>query len=91
MRMSDLRTLDHEPLLRASEWAARRPGGRVLPVWCFDPRLLTTSPFGFARLGVHRARFLLESVADLRARLSTSVRLYFALSSPPCDAMQCRR
>ncbi|GJP43499.1 hypothetical protein CLOM_g2951 [Closterium sp. NIES-68] len=62
---SDLRAHDNEALLRA--W---RAAGIAVPVYCFDPRCFsTTHYFGFPKTGAHRARFLLESVADLRARL----------------------
>jgi deoxyribodipyrimidine photolyase len=43
----------------------------ILPVYVFDPRFLGVgrSSFGFQKSGVLRARFLRESVADLRANL----------------------
>ncbi|MCU0866144.1 MAG: DASH family cryptochrome [Planctomycetes bacterium] len=57
----DLRVLDHGPLLAA----ARQ--GPVVCVYCVDPRELGVSrEAGLPRLGAHRARFLLESLADLR-------------------------
>lgn len=65
---NDLRTRDHAPLAEAAAWAAAR-GGRVVPVYCVDPRHWGTLPHGYPKTGVHRARFLLESLADLRAGL----------------------
>ena len=60
----DLRTIDHEPLLNAAE------RGPVHCVYVFDPRCWArTRVAGFQRVGPFRARFLLESVRDLRARL----------------------
>ncbi|CAI5948287.1 unnamed protein product [Closterium sp. NIES-64] len=62
---SDLRVHDNEALLRAWQAAAI-----AVPVYCFDPRCFsTTHHFGFPKMAAHRARFLLESVADLRQRL----------------------
>ncbi|CAI5477773.1 unnamed protein product [Closterium sp. Yama58-4] len=62
---SDLRVHDNEALLRAWQAAAI-----AVPVYCFDPRCFsTTHNFGFPKTAAQRARFLLESVADLRQRL----------------------
>ena len=53
--------------------AARRGSGRLYPVFVLDPRYLRPDPAaaspGSARAGVARVRFLLESLADLDARL----------------------
>ncbi|MEM9914418.1 MAG: DASH family cryptochrome [Planctomycetota bacterium] len=44
--------------------------GPALGVWVLDPReLLITNALGFPRCGDRRLKFLLESVADLRAQL----------------------
>ncbi|CAI5523427.1 unnamed protein product, partial [Closterium sp. Naga37s-1] len=62
---SDLRVHDSEALLRAWQAAAI-----AVPVYCFDPRCFsTTHHFGFPKMAAHRARFLLESVADMRQGL----------------------
>jgi deoxyribodipyrimidine photo-lyase len=62
---NDLRVHDHEPLAYAADTA-----GTVLPVYCFDPRhFRTVDPWGFDKTGPYRARFLRESVADLRGSL----------------------
>lgn len=43
---------------------------RVLPVYCFDPNHYgKTHRYGFRKTGPHRAKFLLECVADMRASL----------------------
>lgn len=42
---------------------------QVLPVYCFDPRFYQLSPRGTLKTGAYRAKFLLEAVADLKARL----------------------
>lgn len=65
---NDLRTHDHAPLADAARWAAAR-GAAVVPVYCVDPRHFGTTPHGFPKTGAHRARFLLQALADLRARL----------------------
>ncbi len=68
-KCSDLRCLDHEPLLRAHEENAQ-----VLHLFCFDPRWCgpvddkAAAP-GTEKTGALRGQFLLEAVEDLRARL----------------------
>ncbi|MDX2285425.1 MAG: DASH family cryptochrome [Bacteroidia bacterium] len=61
---NDLRVHDHEPLTRALARAEQ-----VIPVYCVDPGMYGKTAFGFPKTGPHRARFLLESLADLRLRL----------------------
>ncbi|GAB4854112.1 Myosin-3 [Ancistrocladus abbreviatus] len=62
---NDLRVLDNEALLKA--WASSEV---VLPVYCVDPRLFgTTYYFGFPKTGALRAKFLIESLADLKKNL----------------------
>ncbi|KAL3517433.1 hypothetical protein ACH5RR_020022 [Cinchona calisaya] len=60
---NDLRVHDNECLNSANNESIS-----VLPVYCFDPRDLGKSS-GFDKTGLHRASFLLESVADLRKSL----------------------
>jgi len=59
----DLRVRDNAALADA---AARGP---VLPVYCVDPRADSEGMFGLPKRGARRARFRLESVADLRRQL----------------------
>jgi deoxyribodipyrimidine photo-lyase len=60
---NDLRLHDHEPLHAAL--AMRAP---VIPVYCVDPRhYAVNEALGVPKAGPFRARFLLESLADLRA------------------------
>ena len=61
---NDLRTRDHEALLDAT-----RRADRVIPVYCLDPRHFGTTQWGFDKTGPFRARFLLESLQDLRQSL----------------------
>lgn len=58
---NDLRLHDHEPLRSA---ATRHD--RVVPVYCFDPRQFGTTMFDLPKMSAIRARFLRESVVDLR-------------------------
>ncbi|KAG9449245.1 hypothetical protein H6P81_009210 [Aristolochia fimbriata] len=62
---NDLRLLDNEVLLQA--WMSSEA---VLPVYCVDPRHFgTTHYFGFPKTGALRARFLIESLVDLKKNL----------------------
>ncbi|HEY4326560.1 MAG TPA: DASH family cryptochrome [Mucilaginibacter sp.] len=61
---NDLRIHDNEILLEAV-----RKADKVLPVYCFDPYYFKKNPSGNSKTGSLRARFLLESVADLRKNL----------------------
>lgn len=69
---SDLRTLDHEPLS-----LAHAENAQVTHVFCFDPRWLGeaggASAPGTLKTGSLRARFLLEAVEDLHARLGQNL------------------
>ncbi len=60
---NDLRLDDNEALSEALEHH-----DRVVPIYCIDPRHFAETEFGFRKTGAFRARFLLESLADLRAR-----------------------
>ncbi|KAK1294539.1 Blue-light photoreceptor PHR2 [Acorus calamus] len=61
---NDLRVHDNEALS-----AADSDSLSVLPVYCFDPRDYGKSSSGFDKTGPYRARFLIESVSDLRRSL----------------------
>ncbi|AMR34360.1 deoxyribodipyrimidine photolyase [Mucilaginibacter sp. PAMC 26640] len=63
---NDLRIHDNEILSEAV-----RKADRVLPVYVFDPYYFKTSDSGVLKTGSFRARFLLESVADLRKNLKS--------------------
>ena len=48
-----------------------RNGDFVIPLYCFDPlHFAGSNHFGFEKTAQHRAKFLLESVEDLRQTLS---------------------
>ncbi|URD84966.1 FAD binding domain of DNA photolyase [Musa troglodytarum] len=61
---ADLRLHDHEALS-----AANADSLSLLPVFLFDPRDFGRSPSGFDRTGPYRARFIIDSVAELRREL----------------------
>ncbi len=61
---NDLRVHDNEILFEAT-----RKAEKVLPVYVFDPYYFKTTTSGSSKTGNIRARFLLESVADLRQNL----------------------
>ncbi|XP_051118903.1 blue-light photoreceptor PHR2-like [Andrographis paniculata] len=61
---NDLRIHDNECLT-----AANNESLSVLPVYCFDPRDYGKSSSGFNKTGPYRAKFVIESVSDLRRSL----------------------
>ncbi len=62
---NDLRLDDNESLVEAAAQA------RVVPVYVFDERTFKgeTRNFGFRKTGIHRTRFTIAAVRDLRERL----------------------
>lgn len=61
----DLRLHDNEAL-----WEASQAAERVVPVYVFDERVfMNKTKFGFPKTNVHRAQFIIESVANLRKSL----------------------
>ncbi|MFZ4639146.1 MAG: DASH family cryptochrome [Nodosilinea sp.] len=60
----DLRLHDHGLLCQALQ-----TGQGIIPLYCFDPRQFGRTSFGFPKTGSYRARFLRQSVADLRRSL----------------------
>ncbi|MGB3514161.1 MAG: DASH family cryptochrome [Microcoleaceae cyanobacterium] len=61
---NDLRIHDHKPLDKALKAKAQ-----IIPIYCFDPRQFSETNFGFPKTGEFRAKFLLESIDDLRNTL----------------------
>lgn len=61
---TDLRLYDNETLTTAIA-----NSDAVVPVYCFDESLYTTAGHGLTKTGSFRARFILDAVADLDARL----------------------
>ncbi len=65
---NDLRSHDCETLYSASE-EAKRTGAQIFPVYCFDYAHFDETYFGFEKTGAFRAKFLIESVTNLRESL----------------------
>ncbi len=61
---NDLRVSDHTSLAEAVS-----SNDKVLGVYCFDPRHFEYTSFGFKKTEKFRARFLIESVKELRTSL----------------------
>lgn len=62
---NDLRIHDHQALTEA----LKQNSATIIPVYCFDKRHFQTTSFGFPKTGKFRAKFLIESVANLRESL----------------------
>lgn len=74
---NDLRVADNPALLAACR------ADRVLAAYCFDPAHFETGDYGYPKTGPFRARFLLESVADLREQLrALNIPLYVFFGRP---------
>ncbi|MUP46770.1 DASH family cryptochrome [Gramella sp. BOM4] len=61
---NDLRIYDHEALASAC-----KKNKRVLAAYFFDPRHFEMSEYGFPKTGKFRAKFLIESLRELRGNL----------------------
>ncbi|MBO9615277.1 MAG: deoxyribodipyrimidine photo-lyase [Dyadobacter sp.] len=61
---NDLRLKDNQALS-----AAAGSADEIIPVYVFDPRQFEKTKLGFRRTGALRARFLIESVAELRENI----------------------
>lgn len=61
---NDLRLHDNEALYKASLRTKA-----LIPVYCLDPRWFADAEIGLPKTGAFRAKFLLESLADLRQNL----------------------
>ena len=62
---NDLRLHDNEAITNALRMA-----DEVIPVYVFDERIfMGKTRFGFAKTGKYRARFILESIEDLKQNL----------------------
>ncbi|MBK8413218.1 MAG: deoxyribodipyrimidine photo-lyase [Bacteroidetes bacterium] len=58
---NDLRIHDHVLLHEAA-----KKNKEILPVYCFNPLYYAKSPINTLRTGAFRAKFIIESVRDLR-------------------------
>jgi deoxyribodipyrimidine photo-lyase len=62
---NDLRISDNVSLEKACR------ADKVVAVYCIDPGLFEPGPFGFIRMGKYRARFLLETLSNLKQNLAS--------------------
>jgi len=76
---NDLRLHDNEALLDAIQSA-----GEIIPAYIFDPRVFSgETKFGFEKTGKYRAKFIIESVIDLKSRLQAlGSDLYIRIGNP---------
>ena len=68
---NDLRIHDN-PVLNWATKRAKIPNTQILPVYCFDPRFYEQQVPQFSarrKCGIHRTKFNIEAVADLRQNL----------------------
>ncbi|TRT89858.1 MAG: cryptochrome DASH, partial [Microcystis aeruginosa Ma_AC_P_19900807_S299] len=63
---NDLRVHDHEAIYQAVQEQLE-----IIPFYCFDERQFGFTSYGFPKTGKFRAKFLLESVANLRQSLES--------------------
>ncbi len=61
---NDLRTIDNDVLTKAT-----KNGNPVIGVYCFDPKQFEVNEYGFKKTEKYRAKFLIESIADLKGQL----------------------
>lgn len=66
---NDLRLRDNAIVQEAVTKIKAQEYDEVVPIYCYDPRFFALSRWGNSKTGAHRAAFLQESVADLRASL----------------------
>ena len=64
--LNDLRVTDHVPLYEASK--ASLP---IVGVYIYDPFYYKETKYGFKKTGKYRAKFIIESVKDLKQRLAS--------------------
>ncbi len=62
---NDLRTIDNQTLSQAIKDSLC-----VIPFYCFDEKQFSLTSYGFSKTGKFRTQFLLETVANLKYRLS---------------------
>jgi deoxyribodipyrimidine photo-lyase len=75
---NDLRTQDNQSLYRAT-----KNGGKAVGVYCLDPRQFEVNKHGFKKTEKFRAKFLLETLRDLKNNLaSLNIPLYVYHDTP---------
>lgn len=79
---NDLRLHDNEALVKATQGS-----DNVIPVYIFDPRIFNgKTKFGFRKTGYYRAKFILESVKNLKEKLvAVGSDLYIRIGKPEIE------
>jgi cryptochrome len=87
---NDLRTIDNAVLAKASTQA-----NKVIGLYCFDPKQFEINVFGFKKTEKFRAKFLIETITDLKVQLNAlNIELLIYFDSPEniipkiCEAHQ---
>jgi len=62
---NDLRIIDNVVLAEAC-----KTGKKVIAIYCFDPKYFEVNKYGFRITEKYRAKFLIETIQDLKAQLS---------------------
>jgi deoxyribodipyrimidine photo-lyase len=62
---NDLRVADNYSLSKAT-----LENDRIIAVYCFDPRSFSVGQYGFKKTERYRAKFLLETVTELKQNLT---------------------
>lgn len=75
---NNLRTHD------AAFWKHIQKTDDVIAIYCVEPEWLASTPFGWKKMEVFRAQFLLETITDLKNNLAKSgISFYFFQESAP--------
>ena len=75
---NDLRTQDNQSLFKAT-----KNTGKTIGVYCLDPRQFETNKHGFKKTEKFRAKFLLETLLDLKNNLAAlNIPLYIYQDTP---------
>ncbi|MFD2724615.1 DASH family cryptochrome [Hyunsoonleella rubra] len=79
---NDLRVQDNFILNQALQYHSK-----VIALYCFDPKHYETSVFGFKKTEKFRAKFLIESIIDLRKNLKALNIELFVFQNKPEDVI----
>ncbi|MFM2392440.1 MAG: hypothetical protein RLZZ546_417 [Bacteroidota bacterium] len=85
---NDLRLHDNEALIKAMNSA-----DNIIPVYIFDSRIFTgKTKYGFRKTDIHRAKFILDSVINLRKNLKElGSNLYVRIGKPEEEVLAVAR
>jgi deoxyribodipyrimidine photo-lyase len=89
-RLGDMRLHDNPALVKSSQICATNSDATVVPVFCFDKRIFgndARSELGSLKCGPRRAKFVIESVEDLRKSLEAKGSRLLVSTGKPEDFM----